>query len=108
MADSDGDFLGDDTTCDDNPCYVPPTGACCRGETCIADRTQAQCDAVGGGWNEGEACDASTCIETPCDGDFNDDDGKGFPELLIRIVAVSKSKPELLSTAVSKVKIHQQ
>ena len=40
--------------------------------------------------------------------DFNDDDGKGFPELLIRIVAVSKSKPELLSTAVSKVQLDKQ
>ena len=40
--------------------------------------------------------------------DFNDDDGKGFPELLIRIVAVSKSKPELLSTAVSKVQLDQE
>ena len=29
-------------------------------------------------------------------------------ELLIRIVAVSKSKPELLSTAVSKVQLDQQ
>ena len=81
-ANCDGDFLGDDTTCDDNPCYVPPTGACCLGETCIGDRTEAQCDTVGGSWNEGQVCDESTCIETPCDGDFNDDDTVSVDDLL--------------------------
>lgn len=81
-ADCNGDFLGDGTDCTDNPCYVPPTGACCIGEACVPDSTEAQCSAVGGDWNEDEPCDESTCIEIPCDGDFNGDGTVSVNDLL--------------------------
>ena len=66
-AESDGDYQGDDTFCDPNPC-PQPTGACCVDQVCVATNTQAECDALEGDWYEGETCLEFLC-QSPCEGD---------------------------------------
>ncbi len=59
---SGGEYQGDDTDCDPNPCLPPPAeGACCDGERCSVT-TEAAC-VDGGGKYEG---DDSVCDPNPC------------------------------------------
>ncbi len=48
-----------------------PVGACCRnGNTCLSNRTLAQCNAANGTWLQGEGCSdcPATCGDNDCDG----------------------------------------
>lgn len=57
-----GDYQGDDTVCDPNPCpQPPPTGACCVGESCSIE-TEDDCTGMGGTYQG----DDTTCDPNPC------------------------------------------
>ncbi len=64
-GDCTGEYQGDGTTCDPNPC-APPLGACCDEATgvCTEGLTLEDCDANGGRWG-GEGSDCLT-IDPPC------------------------------------------
>jgi hypothetical protein len=59
-----GEFLGYDTTCEDNPCAL---GACCENDVCTGTTRHDDC---AGRWFEGEDCDAG--FECPLGGCFWD------------------------------------
>ena len=61
-VDGGGEYQGDDSVCDPNPCIEPPAeGACCDGETCSVT-TEADCDDGGGAYQgDGEACTPDLC-----------------------------------------------
>lgn len=62
-----GSYLGDGTTCDNNPCQPEPTGACCyagKGGTSLLceEMTSRRCmELDGSSWREGVSCTANTC-----------------------------------------------
>jgi hypothetical protein len=57
-----GEFQGDGSACDPNPCPQPATGACCVGEICSV-RTAAECDAAGGSYLGNDVpCDPNPCV----------------------------------------------
>jgi len=56
-----GTYLGDNTSCDGNPCDQIPAGRCCHQGNCYI-RTQAECTAMGGVWY-GAGTDCTGC---PC------------------------------------------
>lgn len=59
--DQGGDYQGDGTFCDPNPCPPPPvTGACCVGEECTIT-TEADCPGEYQG--DDTVCDPNPCIE---------------------------------------------
>ena len=80
-----GDYLGDNTTCEGNPCDLTPAGACCVDGTCSIE-TQADCDGLGGVYQGddtncdycpcpqlGACCEGETCsitLEDDCSGEF--------------------------------------
>ena len=54
-----GTYGGDASGCGPLTC---PTGACCLvNETCFPDLTEAQCDALAGGWLFNQNCDDAEC-----------------------------------------------
>lgn len=60
-----GQFLGDGSACDPNPCEQPATGACCVGEVCSV-RTAAECDSAEGSYlGDNVPCDPNPCIIVP-------------------------------------------
>lgn len=85
-----GDYQGDNTTCDPNPCTVP-TGACCVGDVCSIE-TRQHCAELGGDYQgDNTTCEPDTCPTEPhgaccqedgdcvvlpvseCDGHYNGD-----------------------------------
>jgi hypothetical protein len=61
-----GEFLGYDTTCEDNPCAL---GACCENDVCTGTTRQDEC---AGRWFEGEDCDQGfQCPAGACPWDNN-------------------------------------
>jgi len=70
-----GNFLGPGTTCTPNPC-PQPFGACCFGEFCIEDQTEAACTGSGGDWggawttcaDDNSNGVADVCESDPCAG----------------------------------------
>jgi hypothetical protein len=61
-----GEFLGYDTTCEDNPCAL---GACCENDVCTGTTRQDEC---AGRWFEGEDCDQGfQCPAGGCPWDNN-------------------------------------
>jgi V8-like Glu-specific endopeptidase len=69
-AECGGDYLGDGTSCSNDPCGgSDPTGACCVGTSCSIV-TEANCS---GAW-QGEGTD---CSGTPCGGSGGDGDACG-------------------------------
>ncbi|MCH2152917.1 MAG: hypothetical protein MK089_06205 [Phycisphaerales bacterium] len=64
---SGGDYLGDGTSCGNNPC-VDPTGACCLESTCSVT-SAADCEAAGGDYlGDGTNCDNDPCVDPPATG----------------------------------------
>ena len=60
-----GEFLGDGTVCDPNPCDQPALGACCVGEVCSI-RTADECTAAGGQYQgDDSGCDPDPCGPIP-------------------------------------------
>jgi hypothetical protein len=60
-----GEFLGDGTSCDPNPCIQPATGACCVGEVCSV-RTEEECVGAQGQYQgDDTGCDPNPCIIVP-------------------------------------------
>lgn len=64
-----GTYLGDYTTCDDNPCAAPPpptpTGACCIDGRCSV-LTEAACIVAGGTYmGDNVTCDSVSCVSPP-------------------------------------------
>jgi len=60
-----GQYQGDNTTCDPNPCVQPVNGACCLGIDCIVV-TQAECTDFGGDYKgDGTVCDPNPCQPIP-------------------------------------------
>lgn len=55
-----GDYQGDGTTCDPDPC--PPKGACCVGTDCTVE-TEDDCTGMGGTYQG----DDTTCDPNPCE-----------------------------------------
>lgn len=56
----DNASCSDPGVCDDEPPL--PTGACCRGETCLEDVTEGECNVSGGAWQgEDSTCTAGLC-----------------------------------------------
>lgn len=78
-----GEFQGDYTTCDNDPC-VEPTGACCISDGCYT-LEEAICLGAGGSWQGDDTpCESKTC-GTPCPADLNEDgtvDGADLAEVL--------------------------
>jgi hypothetical protein len=60
-----GEFGASETIFDIGDNCVPATGACCVGPDCVATNTQAECDALGGTWYEGEDCATFMCPVPP-------------------------------------------
>jgi hypothetical protein len=48
---------------------VPPTGACCVDEVCVATNTQDECDVLGGLWYMGQTCPDFQCPIMPANCD---------------------------------------
>ena len=75
-----GTFRGPGTSCTPNPC-PQPTGACCLGQICFPDQTEADCTGATGTWvGASTDCGPPTpCVLDPCasvsftPGDANDD-----------------------------------
>lgn len=60
-----GQYYGDNTTCDPNPCPQPAHGACCLGIDCL-DATPADCQSYGGEYKgDGTVCDPNPCLVIP-------------------------------------------
>ncbi len=59
-ADCDGEYQGDGTVCDPNPCFA--FGACCNGIVCTINNFY-DCETVGGGVYQG---DGTVCEPNPC------------------------------------------
>ena len=59
---SGGDYQGDGTTCDPNPCPTTPSGACCVGSDCSI-QTESNCSDMGGVYQG----DDTTCDPNPCE-----------------------------------------
>jgi hypothetical protein len=60
-----GQYMGEGTTCDPNPC-PPPTGACCLPDGSCAIAEQQQClDQHGTYMGDGSACVPDPCHSTP-------------------------------------------
>jgi hypothetical protein len=61
-------YLGDETTCDPNPCE-PHIGACCYGEGQCAVATRWECEVDCGCEYQGDGtvCDPNPCEATPID-----------------------------------------
>jgi len=61
-------YLGDNTSCDGNPC-TPAFGRCCVDDgyagQCYVVENQAECDALGGTFTPNEACDGCPCLLPP-------------------------------------------
>ena len=77
-----GDYLGDDTDCQWDPCYVEPYAACCLGAGSCEDTTQQECFDWGGEWGgSGTDCSSYSCGEAgaccyegyDCSEDYEDD-----------------------------------
>ena len=63
--DEGGSYLGDDTSCDPNPCACI-TGACCLPEGTCVDMLMIDCEQAGGTWlGEGTDCNPDPCEPTP-------------------------------------------
>ena len=60
-----GEFGLSETVPDFGGYCPPPTGACCVDLECVATTEEAECDALGGAWYEGETCPEFDCPE-PC------------------------------------------
>jgi len=45
--------------------YIPPVGACCVDEVCVATNTEVECTALGGAWFEGQDCATFVCPSVP-------------------------------------------
>ncbi|MBG83489.1 MAG: hypothetical protein CMJ40_02960 [Phycisphaerae bacterium] len=62
-----GEYLGDNSDCTDDPCYIPPViGACCTNDTCL-QTLEADCLYWGGDWlGEDSSCDECE-PSAPCD-----------------------------------------
>ena len=62
LVGSGGEFGYDETSQVGSAC-VEPTGACCIDMVCVATTIEADCDALGGIWYEGEICPDFVCPE---------------------------------------------
>lgn len=63
-VDCQGDFLGDGTSCDPNPCDQPATGACCDAEGNCTIRTAEEC--AGDDYRGDDVpCDPNPCPVVP-------------------------------------------
>jgi len=61
-----GEFQGDGTSCDPNPCPQPPVGACCFSTGGCLELTQQKCTSSGGTYHgDGTGCWPNPCIELP-------------------------------------------
>ncbi|MCH2132863.1 MAG: M12 family metallo-peptidase [Phycisphaerales bacterium] len=58
---SGGSYLGDDSDCSGDPCFVPADGACCVEGSCSIG-TEADCNAAGGTYQG----DDTNCSGDPC------------------------------------------
>ena len=69
-----GEWLGEGTNCDDDPCSGPPppeTGACCGSDFTCTEITQEACESNGGYW-QGVG---RSCYEDPCGACCRDNSG---------------------------------
>ena len=58
-----GDWLGVDTTCEnDGPCPTPPSGSCCDDQGGCTETIEVNCDVT---WTEGGVCDPNPCPQPP-------------------------------------------
>ncbi len=63
-ANAGGDYQGDGTDCDPDPCGTPLTGACCAADdTCTDGLTESECNDDGGHYQG----NGSACFTDPCD-----------------------------------------
>jgi len=63
--DRGGNYEGDGTVCDPNPCSCPAIGACCFGIECVI-RTAAECKDAGGEYlGDDLSCDPNPCGPIP-------------------------------------------
>ena len=72
-----GEYQGDDTTCDPNPCPQPPaTGACCFEDGSCQVLTADECSGAGGAY-EGDdtSCNPNPCPQPPGTGACCFEDG---------------------------------
>jgi len=56
-----GEYMGDGTVCDPNPC-APPQGACCFADGTCAVLTSGDCETQGGQFQG----DGTVCVPNPC------------------------------------------
>jgi len=75
-----GAFQGDATVCATTDC-PQPLGACCGAGWCL-DTTDLDCQAVGGGWLEGEVCTDGSICDAGCIEDINGDGHINVDDLL--------------------------
>ena len=61
-----GEYVGDGTVCDPNPCSQPSLGACCiEDESCVV-LSETDCNATGGVYQgDGTSCDPNPCSVVP-------------------------------------------
>ena len=70
-ADAGGAYLGDESTCDGDPCSDGATGACCVGNDCGV-MEEGECEAIGGSYlGDGVPCEGDTCGGQGCTADIN-------------------------------------
>jgi hypothetical protein len=79
-------FLGVSTVCIPNPCTAAPAGVCCRGSTCNASVSAANCTTTGLAGavhtTTGSACNAAGNYLTPCCyANYNKVNGVGVPDI---------------------------
>ncbi|MHC5005569.1 MAG: hypothetical protein ACYTJ0_20910, partial [Planctomycetota bacterium] len=67
-AAADGEYQGDQSTCDEVTCEQPPTGACCYLDgSCVDDVPLLACKGAGGEYQgDGTACDTAECDKAAC------------------------------------------
>lgn len=85
---NDGEYQGDETTCEDEDVDCTHTGACCEEGDC-AIKTQAHCEDSGGVYQgDGSDCDPNPCVmvDCPCGFDAYDGSGRRFLTETRRIV----------------------
>jgi hypothetical protein len=62
-AGAGGEYQGDDTGCDPNPCEL---GACCSANEMCVEQTRAECEAQAGEFLPGDVCDPNPCEIGAC------------------------------------------
>jgi hypothetical protein len=89
----EGEFQGDGTSCDPNPCDGAPVGACCFDNGGCAVESESDCQLAGGSY-QGDftdcesvecpgACDRQFRADSNCDGSVDFDDIDCFVAALI-------------------------